>query len=298
MKPLSHKPLHLESAQNARPLVLKEFSREELPQTSVSIAARSGNKGGVTSVFLSLLLVSAAAGAMALLKTAYDEIAERVPEVFSTELTVQELSPPEPTEVTLPERSELPVPEQLKTIPVIATQAVSYHVPQVEDFLESEEFLLEEELPPPPPVAKPQPQKKEAKPKRKATPKAKPAKKSKSDNAASERRAEEKRRRDAAKRQAALARKIVQKAGVVSRATPVYPKSARRKGIEGKVVVTVTVSPSGKVSSAVVSRSSGNGSLDKAAVNAARRYRFSPAKNGLGQSVTAKKAIPFSFRLS
>lgn len=99
-------------------------------------------------------------------------------------------------------------------------------------------------------------------------------------------------------RLAGLARKVIQQASVVSRSTPHYPKSARRKGLQGRVVVTVTVGTSGKVSSCQISQSSGHSTLDQSAVSAARRYRFRPAKNGLGQAVSVRKAIPFNFQLT
>lgn len=99
-------------------------------------------------------------------------------------------------------------------------------------------------------------------------------------------------------RRASLARKIAQQASVISRGTPDYPKSARRKGLEGRAVVVVTVETSGKVSSCQITQSSGHSSLDQSALSAARRYRFRPAKNGLGQAVSVKKAIPFNFQLS
>ncbi|MFT6862864.1 MAG: protein TonB [Akkermansiaceae bacterium] len=101
-----------------------------------------------------------------------------------------------------------------------------------------------------------------------------------------------------AQRRASLAKKITQQASVLSRGTPSYPRSARTKGLQGQVVVTVTVGISGKVSSCQISKSSGHSSLDQSAVSAARRYRFRPAKNGLGQTVSVKKAIPFNFQLN
>ncbi len=97
---------------------------------------------------------------------------------------------------------------------------------------------------------------------------------------------------------AGLAKKVIQQASVLSRSTPNYPKSARRKGLEGRVIVTVTVGTSGKVSSCQISQSSGHSTLDQSAVSAARRYRFRPAKNGLGHAVSVRKAIPFNFQLT
>ena len=95
-----------------------------------------------------------------------------------------------------------------------------------------------------------------------------------------------------------LAGKVVQQASVASRFVPHYPRSARRKGLQGRVVVTVTVGASGEVSSCQISESSGYSTLDQSAVSAARRYRFFPAKNGLGQAISVRKAIPFNFQLT
>ena len=87
-------------------------------------------------------------------------------------------------------------------------------------------------------------------------------------------------------------------ARVVKRSTPSYPSKARRSGVEGRVVVTVTISTSGSVSSARISQSSRDSSLDSAALRAAKKYRFSPAKNSRGQVVTTQVSLPFSFKLT
>ena len=100
------------------------------------------------------------------------------------------------------------------------------------------------------------------------------------------------------RRRAALAKKISKPASVIARKSPTYPRSARRKNQQGRVVVTVIVTTSGKVANPRVSKSSGHSSLDRAALAAAKKHRFRPAKNGLGQSVTSTKAIPFSFKLT
>lgn len=101
------------------------------------------------------------------------------------------------------------------------------------------------------------------------------------------------------RRRAALAQKITRTAQLVGgRVTPHYPRSARRKRLEGRVVITVTVGPDGEVSSCKVSQSSGHAVLDQSALSAARRHRFIPAKNGLGQAVSVKKLMPFNFRLA
>lgn len=87
-------------------------------------------------------------------------------------------------------------------------------------------------------------------------------------------------------------------ARVVSRSSPVYPRKARQSGVQGKVTVLVTVAISGRVSNAQITSGSGSASLDAAALKAARRYRFTPAKNGAGNAVATQVAIPFNFRLN
>ncbi|MFT6178255.1 MAG: protein TonB [Akkermansiaceae bacterium] len=87
-------------------------------------------------------------------------------------------------------------------------------------------------------------------------------------------------------------------ARVVSRASPTYPSKARRSGVEGSVVVTVTIGTTGHVSSARVTSSSRHSSLDAAALRAAKKYRFTPAKNSRGQVVSTQVSLPFRFKLT
>ena len=70
---------------------------------------------------------------------------------------------------------------------------------------------------------------------------------------------------------------------VVSAMQPKYPSSARSAGIEGVVGVKMLVNASGKVTEAIVVRSSGNAALDEAAVAAVYKWRFTPAKDKFGQ---------------
>lgn len=72
----------------------------------------------------------------------------------------------------------------------------------------------------------------------------------------------------------------------------VYPGSAVLRGLEGTVHLTLTVDPSGVVIAVELVKSSGHGSLDRAAIEAARGYRFEPGEG----SITVSK--PFTFRLS
>lgn len=84
---------------------------------------------------------------------------------------------------------------------------------------------------------------------------------------------------------------------ILSAPAPSYPESARRAGISGTTVVGMTVSTDGSVSSAWVESSSGNGTLDSAAVSAVYSWRFVPAKQN-GTPVTANSRVPITFNLN
>lgn len=75
---------------------------------------------------------------------------------------------------------------------------------------------------------------------------------------------------------------------------PSYPKLAEDAGEEGTVVVTVSISASGAVEGASVSRSSGHPSLDAAAVRAAHSWKFKPALRN-GKPVASTQSIRFHF---
>lgn len=87
------------------------------------------------------------------------------------------------------------------------------------------------------------------------------------------------------------------KASVRSRARPVYPDSARRKGIEGTATVRLSLDGSGRVIAASISKSSGNAALDASALRAAKRWKFNPATSG-GRPVQSAVVVPISFRLN
>ena len=80
----------------------------------------------------------------------------------------------------------------------------------------------------------------------------------------------------------------------ISRPSPVYPQEAMRQGIGGTVRVQVSVAPDGSVERMDVAQSSGNRYLDRAAMNAVRRWRFNPAMRN-GQPVSATVVIPVDF---
>ena len=82
---------------------------------------------------------------------------------------------------------------------------------------------------------------------------------------------------------------------LISFSSPDYPEVARVSQIEGTVVVKVQVGADGRVLQAVVLQTV-HPMLDKEALAAARRCKFSPGKQR-GIAVKAWMAIPFAFRL-
>ena len=78
---------------------------------------------------------------------------------------------------------------------------------------------------------------------------------------------------------------------------PTYPEMARTAGIEGQAVVEALVDVDGSVADARILKPSGNASLDQAAVDAAMRSKFSPAKQR-DKAVRVWVSIPFRFTLN
>lgn len=84
--------------------------------------------------------------------------------------------------------------------------------------------------------------------------------------------------------------------GSAANPRPRYPLSARRRGIEGRVVLRVFVGADGHVQSIDILHSSHHAVLDDAAVRALRRWRFEPARQA-GLPVAGRVDIPVAFRL-
>jgi protein TonB len=78
---------------------------------------------------------------------------------------------------------------------------------------------------------------------------------------------------------------------------PTYPRQARRMGWEGRVLLRVRVDDRGRVDTVRLGRSSGHGLLDRAALDAVRRWRFAPATRG-ATPVAAWIDVPIRFRLT
>lgn len=76
--------------------------------------------------------------------------------------------------------------------------------------------------------------------------------------------------------------------------TPRYPTRALRRGESGTVRVRIEVGPDGRPSQVSVAQTSGSRDLDRAAVDAVRRWRFHPARRG-GEPVPGTVVVPISF---
>jgi len=77
---------------------------------------------------------------------------------------------------------------------------------------------------------------------------------------------------------------------------PPYPSAARRMNEEGKVILSVRVSPQGIAEQIEVKTSSGSVRLDDAAINTVRNWKFVPAKRG-DTPVESWVQVPIAFKL-
>jgi protein TonB len=78
---------------------------------------------------------------------------------------------------------------------------------------------------------------------------------------------------------------------------PLYPERARKEGQQGRVLLRVLVDQEGRSKSVEVSRSSGSETLDRAAAEAIKLWRFLPARYG-DKPVESWVRIPVDFRLT
>ena len=77
---------------------------------------------------------------------------------------------------------------------------------------------------------------------------------------------------------------------------PVYPAAARRRGMQGVVLLSVEINREGYVNKVDVVKTSGFRVLDRSARNSVQSWRFIPAKNG-DEYVSSKMEIPIRFIL-
>lgn len=78
---------------------------------------------------------------------------------------------------------------------------------------------------------------------------------------------------------------------------PDYPRIARSRGWQGKVLLRVQVSAAGVSENIAVHQSSGHETLDESAVEAVRKWKFIPAKRG-DKPVASSVIVPIQFTLN
>lgn len=78
---------------------------------------------------------------------------------------------------------------------------------------------------------------------------------------------------------------------------PHYPHAARRRGMQGRVLLHVQVMASGHCGQIEIQKSSGHDILDDAAVEAVKEWHFIPATH-LGFAITSWLHIPIRFELT
>ena len=77
---------------------------------------------------------------------------------------------------------------------------------------------------------------------------------------------------------------------------PDYPPDAKKKRIEGRVVVRLIVDSTGRPTECAVHAAEPSGYFEEAALGAARKTRFIPGKKN-GRPVRTLVLLPFAFRL-
>lgn len=83
---------------------------------------------------------------------------------------------------------------------------------------------------------------------------------------------------------------------VLKRVMPEYPQDANAEGIEGEVVVRVTISKDGEPIHPQIVSSSGDSRLDQAALDSVSAWKFKPAMiNGMKEATDV--VIPIKFNL-
>ena len=82
----------------------------------------------------------------------------------------------------------------------------------------------------------------------------------------------------------------------IARVQPDYPPAAARVQEEGTVLVRVQVDAGGNATDVSIARRSGSRDLDRAALDAVRKWRFRPAIRD-GKPVAAVAEVPVEFKL-
>lgn len=79
-------------------------------------------------------------------------------------------------------------------------------------------------------------------------------------------------------------------------AQPEYPRDAQRRGLSGRVLLRVDVAADGTATNVDFVQRSGAPELDRAAMNAVRKWRFAPARSD-GKPVASSVNVPVDFVL-
>lgn len=77
---------------------------------------------------------------------------------------------------------------------------------------------------------------------------------------------------------------------------PDYPREALRRGVAGTVLLHVDVAADGTATNVDFAHRSGSAELDRAAMNAVRKWHFTPAKRN-GKAVDSSVTVPVEFVL-
>ena len=78
---------------------------------------------------------------------------------------------------------------------------------------------------------------------------------------------------------------------------PRYPRDEVRRGITGTTTLIISIDADGEVLDVEIERSSGNRNLDRAAMEAAHKWRFNPEVRN-GQNVASRVIVPVQFTLN
>lgn len=84
---------------------------------------------------------------------------------------------------------------------------------------------------------------------------------------------------------------------ILEQQQPAYPRQARRRGLEGRVLLRAQVDAQGLVAAVKVIASSGHAILDQAASENVRLWRFAPAQ-AEGRAVAGWAQVPIVFSLN
>ena len=87
------------------------------------------------------------------------------------------------------------------------------------------------------------------------------------------------------------------KIGSINNPHPPYPIIARKKGIEGSLILNVSVNNDGSVSNVIIKKSSGHKILDKVSKETIEKWVFVPAKR-MGQTIKDDIQVPIRFVLT